>query len=103
MQCIDQGGGANIAAPAGTATGRRHFLKGAAGSVIAGFPMVAMAQQPVIWRLQGAWSAKDIFHEYALDFAKKVNDMAGGRLRVDMLPAGAVVKPHDLQDAVRSH
>jgi len=100
MQCIDQGGGAKVAAPAVTAAGRRLFLKGATGSVIAGFPMVAMAQQPVIWRLQGAWSAKDIFHEYALDFAKKVNDMAGGRLRVEMLPAGAVVKPQDLQDAV---
>lgn len=62
--------------------------------------MIAMAQPPTVLRLQGAWSARDIFHEYALDFAKKINDMAGGRLRVDMLPAGAVVKPQDLLDAV---
>lgn len=61
---------------------RRRFLQGtgAVGAgAIAGFPMIARAQQPVSLRLQGAWSAKDIFHEYALDlmpgtipFLKKV-------------------------------
>jgi TRAP-type mannitol/chloroaromatic compound transport system substrate-binding protein len=39
----------------------------------------------------GSWPAKDIFHEYANDFAKKVNDMAGGRLKIEVLPSGAVV------------
>ncbi len=82
------------------ARGRRRFLAGAAGGALAGFPMIAAAQQPIVLRLQGAWSARDIFHEYALDFAKKINDMAGGRLRVDVLPAGAVAKPQDLLDAV---
>ena len=63
--------------------------------------MTAKAQQsPVALRLHGAWSAKDIFHEYALDFCKKINDMAGARLRVEMLPSGAVVKPQELLDAV---
>lgn len=62
--------------------------------------MTALAQQPVVLRMQGAWSANDIFHEYALDFAKKINDMSGGRLRVDMLPAGAMLKPQDLLEAV---
>ena len=26
-------------------------------------------------RWQSTWPSKDIFHEYALDYAKKVNDM----------------------------
>ncbi|MFZ9553553.1 MAG: TRAP transporter substrate-binding protein, partial [Limnohabitans sp.] len=46
------------------------------------------------------WPAKDICHEYANDFAKKVNDMAGGRLKIEVLPAGAVVPPFQLLDAV---
>ncbi|MBI2296981.1 MAG: TRAP transporter substrate-binding protein [Betaproteobacteria bacterium] len=83
---------------------RRHFLTGtvtaAAGAAFAGFPMIAVAQTPVSFRWQGAWSARDIFHEYALDYAKKVNEMSGGRLRIEVLPAGAVVKPFDLLDAV---
>jgi TRAP-type mannitol/chloroaromatic compound transport system substrate-binding protein len=51
-------------------------------------------------RWQSTWATKDIFHEFALDYAKKVNDMAGGDLKIDVLPAGAVVKAFDLIDAV---
>jgi TRAP-type mannitol/chloroaromatic compound transport system substrate-binding protein len=51
-------------------------------------------------RWQSTWPAKDIFHEYALDFAKKVNDMSGGDLKIEVLPAGAVVKAFGLLDAV---
>jgi TRAP-type mannitol/chloroaromatic compound transport system substrate-binding protein len=51
-------------------------------------------------RFQSTWAAKDIFHEYALDYAKKVNDMTGGDLRIEVLPAGAVVPAFGLLDAV---
>jgi TRAP-type mannitol/chloroaromatic compound transport system substrate-binding protein len=51
-------------------------------------------------RFQSTWPSKDIFHEYALDFAKKVNDMTGGDLKIDVLPAGAVVPAFQLIDAV---
>ena len=39
-------------------------------------------------RWQSTWPQKDIFHEFALDFAKKVNEMTGGDLKIDVLPAG---------------
>ena len=68
--------------------------------MLAGFPMVASAQTTIRWRWQGAWTAKDIFHEYALDYARTVREMSGGRLRIEVLPAGAVVKPFDLITAV---
>ena len=51
-------------------------------------------------RWQSTWPSKDIFHEYALDFAKKVNDMTGGDLKIEVLPAGAVVPAFQLLDAV---
>jgi TRAP-type mannitol/chloroaromatic compound transport system substrate-binding protein len=51
-------------------------------------------------RWQSTWPQKDIFHEYALDFAKKVNDMTGGDLKIEVLPAGAVVPAFGLLDAV---
>jgi len=83
---------------------RRTFLTGAAaattGAAIAGFPMIAKAQGVTSMRWQSTWPAKDIFHEYALDFAKKVNDMTGGELRIEVLPAGAVVPAFGLLDAV---
>ncbi len=86
------------------AASRRKFLTGAAaattGAAIAGFPMISVAQSPISMRWQSTWPTKDIFHEYALDYAKKVNDMSGGRLKIEVLPAGAVVKAFDLIDAV---
>jgi TRAP-type mannitol/chloroaromatic compound transport system substrate-binding protein len=82
---------------------RRKFLTGAAaatGAAITAFPMIAKAQGVTSMRWQSTWPAKDIFHEYALDFAKKVNDMTGGELRIEVLPAGAVVPAFGLLDAV---
>jgi TRAP-type mannitol/chloroaromatic compound transport system substrate-binding protein len=84
-------------------TSRRGFLKSATivgGAVVGAAPMMAVAQTPVTLRWQSTWPAKDIFHEYAVDYAKKVNDMSGGRLKIEVLPSGAVVKAFDLIDAV---
>jgi TRAP-type mannitol/chloroaromatic compound transport system substrate-binding protein len=82
---------------------RRKFLSGAAaataGTAALGFPMVSRAQT-VTFRFQSTWPSKDIFHEYANDFAKKVNDMAGGRMKIEVLPAGAVVPAFQLLEAV---
>jgi TRAP-type mannitol/chloroaromatic compound transport system substrate-binding protein len=65
-----------------------------------GAPAVVSSTGPQSMRWQSTWPAKDIFHEYALDFAKKVNDMTGGDLRIEVLPAGAVVPAFGLLDAV---
>ncbi len=86
-------------------TTRRKFLTGAAaagaGAATLGFPMIAKAQAgPITLRFQSTWPTKDIFHEYAQDFVNKVNAMSAGRLKIELLPAGAVVKAFDLIDAV---
>ena len=82
---------------------RRKFLTGAAasaGAAALAFPAIVKAQGPVSMRIQSTWPAKDIFHEMAGDFTKKVNDMTGGDLRLELLPAGAVVPAFGLLDAV---
>src|SRR5262245_14539778 len=81
---------------------RRRFLKGAAVASAAAVaaPSVVKAQGPINMRFQSTWPSKDIFHEYANDFAKKVNDMTGGDLKIEVLPAGAVVPAFQLLDAV---
>ncbi len=79
---------------------RRGFLKGAAiaaGAMSA--PMIATAQTTSL-RFQSTWPAKDIFHEFANDFAAKVNAMASGKLKIEVLPAGSVVPAFQLLDAV---
>ena len=85
-------------------TTRRRFLKGSAVAAAATAGTIAMPQvsraQTVTWKYQSTWPAKDIFHEFAVDYATKVNEMSGGRLKLDVLPAGAVVGALQMQDAV---
>jgi TRAP-type mannitol/chloroaromatic compound transport system substrate-binding protein len=87
-----------------TDVSRRKFLAGAAaataGAAALGFPSIVKAAGPIAMRWQSTWPTKDIFHEYALDFAKKVNDASGGDLKIEVLPAGSVVPAFALLDAV---
>jgi TRAP-type mannitol/chloroaromatic compound transport system substrate-binding protein len=62
-------------------------------------PAVVAKPSPVVLKMQGAWGAKDIFNEMAEQYVKRVNDMAGGRLKIDYLVAGAVVKAFEVMDA----
>jgi TRAP-type mannitol/chloroaromatic compound transport system substrate-binding protein len=91
--------------PAVTPRSRRKFLQAAtgaaAGAATLGFPMIAKGQTgPITMRWQSTWPSKDIFHEYAQDYAKTVNDMTGGDLKIEVLPAGAVVPAFGLLEAV---
>ena len=83
-------------------TSRRRFLTAAAAGAAATVAAPAAIAQsgPISMRWQSTWPSKDIFHEYALDYAKKVNDMTGGDLKIEVLPAGAVVPAFGLLDAV---
>jgi TRAP-type mannitol/chloroaromatic compound transport system substrate-binding protein len=81
---------------------RRKFLKAGAAAATAAvaMPNVARAQEAVVLKFQSTWPAKDIFHEYAQDYVNRVNEMSGGKLKLDLLAAGAVAKALEVQDAV---
>ncbi|MBX9591024.1 MAG: TRAP transporter substrate-binding protein [Hyphomonadaceae bacterium] len=86
---------------------RRKFLK--AGALAAGAATVGTVAMPQVSRAQttnlkyqSTWPTKDIFHEFAVDYANKVNDMTGGRVKLEVLAAGAVVPAFQMQDAVHS-
>lgn len=88
-----------------TAPARRGLLKAgavvAAGTAVLATPQVSRAQT-VTMRFQSTWPQRDIFHEFAQDYVSRVNSMAGGRLRLELLAAGAVVGAFQLLDAVHS-
>jgi len=94
--------------PATAKASRREFLTKATVAAVGGAaalatPNIAKAQSgPITMRFQSTWPSKDIFHEFANDYAKKVNDMTGGDLKIEVLPAGAVVPAFGLLDAVSS-
>jgi TRAP-type mannitol/chloroaromatic compound transport system substrate-binding protein len=87
------------------AASRRAFLKSgataaAAGAATIAMPNVVRAQEATVLKFQSTWPAKDIFHEFAQDFVNRVNEMGGGRLKIELLAAGAVAKALEVQDAV---
>ncbi|HEX4744727.1 MAG TPA: TRAP transporter substrate-binding protein [Candidatus Limnocylindria bacterium] len=68
----------------------------------AGGSTTAPQQQTITWKMQSAFSPQDIFHEMLTDWAKKVNDMSAGRLKIDALPNNAVVPFTQIIDATSS-
>ena len=83
------------------APGRRFLL--AAGGVAAAvaLPQVSRAQT-VNWRIQSAWPPRDVFHDFASDYAKKVGAMTGERLKLDVVAVGSVVPSFQMADAVHA-
>jgi len=81
--------------------GRRKFLKGSMAAVAAGsvgFPMVSFAAPKVV-KMQTSWPSSDIWMDFARQYTERVERMSGGRLKIDLLPAGAVVKAFQVMDA----
>jgi len=84
---------------------RRQFLKGsllAAGGTAASSlaaPAV-LAQSPVVVKMQTSWPSGDIWMDFARQYVERVQEMSGGRIQIDLLPAGAVVGAFQVLDAV---
>ena len=84
---------------------RRSFLRKSAlaGGTFAGGALAApavLAQAPIVLKMQTSWGAANIWDEFAKDYATRVSEMSGGRLQIDVLPAGAVVSAFQVLDAV---
>jgi len=87
----------------GKAATRRRFLTGAVGAAAGGAALVAAPNvsraAPVTLKVQAAWGG-GIFLEFAEDYVRRVNEMSGGSLKIDLLGVGAVVKTAEMQTAV---
>ncbi|EDQ03927.1 Alpha-keto acid-binding periplasmic protein TakP [Sulfitobacter indolifex] len=84
---------------------RRSFLtkSAVAGGAAAGSMLAApavLAQAPIVVKMQTSWNDANIWQDFARDYATRVEEMSGGRMKVDVLPAGAVVAAFQVLDAV---
>ena len=84
---------------------RRSFLtkSAVAGGAAAGSMLAApavLAQAPLVIKMQTSWNDANIWQDFARDYATRVEEMSGGRVKVDVLPAGAVVAAFQVLDAV---
>ncbi len=89
-----------------TGLSRRSFLHKSAlgGSAAAAASVLAapavLAQAPLVMKMQTSWPASDIWMDMAREYVTRVEEMSGGRLKIDLLPAGAVVGAFQVMDAV---
>jgi len=83
---------------------RRKFLKGGllAGGAAAGglYAPAVLAQAPIVIKMQTSWPASDIWMDFARQYVERVERMSANRLKIDLLPAGAVVQAFQVLDAV---
>ena len=89
---------------------RRKFLKGGAiaatGAAIAGFPMIARAQQTFSWKMTSAYPKGAPFYMdgpgSATDLARRIEAMSNGRLKIAVYGAGELIPALEGFDAVRA-
>jgi len=99
---------------------RREFLKGglyAAGGAVAATAVMNMGSDnnqgatgtsapaintnaPIVLKMQTAWGGGNIWNDFAREYVDRVHSMSGGRIQIDLLPAGAIVKAFQVMDAV---
>ena len=91
-------------APTKSKVSRRKFLR--VGAVVAGgaaatiaAPNVSRAATTTL-KMQSSWGATSPFQDMAKQYVERVEAMSGGRLKIDLLPSGSVVKAFQVQDAV---
>ena len=90
--CLSQNAPQTSATPAGTA---------AAGTASTA-PTVAPAANAITWKIQSGWAGNDLFQEMFLDWKNIVEEMSGGRLKIDALPVNAVTNINGAIDAVHA-
>lgn len=84
---------------------RRGLLRVAAGAAALGAAVTARragAQEKTTLKFQSGFPPREPFHLIGVDWTKKVEEMSGGRLKIDLLPGGAVVPPFQLLDAIHT-
>jgi TRAP-type mannitol/chloroaromatic compound transport system substrate-binding protein len=71
--------------------------------VIAALTLPGAAQAPAKnaqWKMQSSWPAADFHQVNPKGLVDKIAEMTGGRLKIDLAPAGAVVPAFEVLDAV---
>jgi TRAP-type mannitol/chloroaromatic compound transport system substrate-binding protein len=90
--CLSQNAPQTSATPGGT---------GAAGTASTA-PTTAAAANAITWKIQSGWAGNDLFQEMFLDWKNIVEEMSGGRIKIDALPVNAVTNINGAIDAVHA-
>ena len=63
----------------------------------------APAAKELTWKVQSTWPQANLLHELPLIMAKAIDEMSGGRLKMNVMAAGMIVPPFEVLDAVHKN
>src|SRR5262245_51996150 len=72
----------------------------AAGLAALAAPDAPAQPRTFVWKVQSSFPVTDYPHRSLLEIAKSIDQMSGGRLKIEPLPVGAVVGFFEVLDAV---
>lgn len=81
-------------------TGKATFAAALAGAATLALSAPALAQAKYAWTFQTSETAGEPQFKIKQDWAKNVEVMSGGRVKIEILPTGAVVPANQTLDAV---
>lgn len=92
---------AKPAASAPTAAAQPAAAAKPAEKAAAAAPVAAPATQGqvITWKWQSAFGNTDVFHQMGVDLIQKIDEMSNGRLKIELLPNGAIVPFGQIIDA----
>lgn len=74
--------------------------QGGASAKTQASPVSTASGRTFTWKMQSTWTAGDFHQNNPADFVNMVGEMSGGRLKIELMPAGAVVPALEVLDAV---
>jgi TRAP-type mannitol/chloroaromatic compound transport system substrate-binding protein len=87
-------------------SGWRALAAGVASLALVGAVEEAAAQAPAktyTWKLQSTWPQANLLQESVAAFAKSVDEMSAGRLKIEVSPGGQVVPAFEVLDATHKN
>ena len=79
---------------------KRFLISLASTSIFCGFALAQTASAPIKMKIQTAVPTASIYFELMKNFGDRVDKMSNGRIKVEVLPDGAVVGAFGILDAV---
>lgn len=76
-----------------------HLITGSAALGVLGVTPAVAQDEPIEWTMQTAWTPAIYMQDTAISLAERIEEMSGGRLRIEVLPSGAIVPAFETLDA----
>jgi len=73
-----------------------------APTAVGGSTAVVTRAETITWKIQSGWAGNDVFQTMFLNWKASVEEMSGGRIKIDALPVNTITNNNGMLDAVNA-